>query len=98
MANDDQSQNIGFNHWIQQRNNIIATHTHPYEPLDNTSIKHKKNPLLQDVELYHLDDIYDALMSGRKFIQKVPLSFVTTVLIHGWKKDGLVPVDWPPQD
>lgn len=28
-------------------------------------------------------------MEGRRFVKPVPLSFVTTILIYGWKRDGI---------
>ncbi|KAI9208832.1 uncharacterized protein BJ171DRAFT_577183 [Polychytrium aggregatum] len=38
----------------------------------------------------HYDTIYHSLMEQRRFARPVPLNFITAVLIHGWKREGLM--------
>jgi hypothetical protein len=82
---------IGLDHYIQQRKEFTKTHkkytTEPLPlPLD-----------LSTIENDQFDTIHESLLQGRKFLKPTPLSFVFKVLIFGWKKEGVVPRDWPPK-
>nr|KAJ3420016.1 NudC domain-containing protein 1 [Polyrhizophydium stewartii] len=86
---------IGAGHWEQQRQAWRASHR-PYDPQAAASQAFRSHPALVDVNETHYEAVYQSLITGRRFTQGVPLSFVTTILIHGWRKEGMVPMDWPP--
>ncbi|KAJ3275644.1 hypothetical protein HDV01_007647 [Terramyces sp. JEL0728] len=92
MAED--RKEVGLSHWEEQRKEFTKNNI-PYSPNKSSMDAYKENPLLQDVEECHFDAIYELMVSGRKFIKHVPLSFVIVIMVHGWKKDGLLPIDWP---
>ncbi|KAI8929460.1 hypothetical protein BC831DRAFT_443700 [Entophlyctis helioformis] len=87
---------IGLTHWEQQRAQWAAGHR-PYNAGLASAEAFKSHPNLFDVDDSHYTAIYTSLVNGRRFSKTVPLSFVITILIHGWRQDGLVPPDWPPQ-
>ncbi|KAI8811502.1 hypothetical protein BJ742DRAFT_769422 [Cladochytrium replicatum] len=86
----DDRTNIGYLHWLSQREKWTEGHT-PYDPY-TTQPSYKSNPALAQVDETHFDAIYDGLVNGRRFAKPVPLAFVSTVLVHGWKREGL----WAP--
>ncbi|KAI8826202.1 uncharacterized protein EV422DRAFT_503503 [Fimicolochytrium jonesii] len=83
----------GLPFWEQRRAAWTANHT-PYteNPAPVTDQWIRDNPALADVDATAYDAIYAALVEGRRFARRTPLPFVTSVLVHGWKKEGL----WAP--
>jgi hypothetical protein len=84
---------IGIEHWDAQRAIRTANHI-PYDPNPKKKPQYGDNSILNEVEDAHLDQIYESMCSGRKFLSNVPLSFVMRVLLHGWRKDGFVAIGW----
>jgi hypothetical protein len=89
MTNSD----IGLSHWLKQREEFTQNHI-KYDPYSKGD-SYKRSPILAEVEESHLDSIYQSIISGRKFQQTAPLSFVTRVLLYGWLKEGMVTSSWP---
>jgi hypothetical protein len=57
------------------------------------NIDYDRYPDLKDVQYDHLDSIYDSILQGRRFLKPMPLGFITQVLVHGWRREKLVPRD-----
>ena len=87
----DEKGVIGFEHWQKVRGDWTQNHTR-YDSKFNAELEYKKNDDLMDVEKGHFDTIYHSLVTGRKFQKPMPLSFVMLVIIHGWRREGLVRV------
>ena len=83
------SDSIGLSDWERKRREFTQGHK-PYNSKSNAAIEYKSNPLLCDVEQGHFDTIYESIVSGKKFLKPMPLSFVMLVIVHGWRKEGLV--------
>ena len=86
---DKDNDEVGLSHWLKTRRNFTLDHK-PYNPKANAEFEYKKHAILADVEPGHFDTIYHSLITGRKFQHPMPLSFVMLVIIHGWRKEGLV--------
>ena len=69
---------IGLGHWERQRACWTIGH-HPYK---STVHDYNSHPALKDVNESHFDAIYNSLVSGRRFTQPVPLSFVVKILVN----------------
>jgi hypothetical protein len=80
---------IGLDHWNAVRAQFTQNHK-SYNPHFDAAVSYKDNPLLSDVEPGHFDTIYQSMVTGRRFQNNVPLSFVMLVIRHGWRKEGLV--------
>lgn len=91
---DQDQQDIGEPHWHRIRSSWTQNHT-PYSPKFIAEISYRKHAALRDVQPGHFDTIYSSLVAGRKFQKGMPLSFVMLVIVHGWRREGLVPLDWP---
>jgi hypothetical protein len=89
----NQNNQIGYSHWLKIRNEFTKNHK-KYNPNQIPSLE--EYPELNQVTSEHMETVYKGLISGRRFLSKAPLSFIIKVLIYGWKKENLVPVDWPP--
>ncbi|KAI9091800.1 hypothetical protein DFS34DRAFT_313985 [Phlyctochytrium arcticum] len=86
------SETTGLSAWEARRASWTKGHK-PYSPHPPPAPDwFKSNPALADVDESHFDAIYKSLVDGRRFAKPVPLPFVVSVLIHGWKKEGL----WHP--
>ncbi|KAJ3216514.1 hypothetical protein HDU67_009381 [Dinochytrium kinnereticum] len=83
---------IGVEHWEQRRRQWTQSHR-PYDPDGKAGESFRNHAALKEVEPVHYDAIYQSLVAGRRFAKPVPLDFITTILIHGWKKEGLWPTD-----
>ncbi|KAJ3340116.1 hypothetical protein HDU93_007341 [Gonapodya sp. JEL0774] len=79
----------GLAHWEMQRAVWKQGHV-PYDPHASAGMDYKRHDFLADVELSHFDAIYNSLVQAqRKFTRPMPLDFVSAVLVHGWRKEGL---------
>lgn len=88
-SSDLNNNKFGLNHWLKTRSNFTLNHK-PYNSKFNSEFEYKNHPSLKDVEPGHFDTVYHSLVTGRKFQQPMPLSFVMMVILHGWRKEGLV--------
>ena len=75
-----QNKDIGYNHWIQVRQEWTRGQK-AYDPNENGRESYKSHPLLADVQPSHFDTIYTSLVEGKRFVERVPLSFVITTLV-----------------
>ena len=89
LEDSDDNNEVGLSHWLKTRRNFTLHHK-PYNSKANAALLYKNHPSLADVEIGHFDTVYHSLVTGRKFQQPMPLSFVMLVILHGWRKEGLV--------
>lgn len=87
----DKEACVGLAHWQKVREDWTRGHK-PYDAKYDAFKEYKsKHAMLQDVEPGHFDTIYTTLIaSGRKLLNPLPLSFVMLVILHGWRREGLV--------
>ncbi|KXS11664.1 hypothetical protein M427DRAFT_60521 [Gonapodya prolifera JEL478] len=83
-------EETGVSHWERQR--VAWTRGHvPFNTEGGETNTYKQNAVLADVDVTHFDPIYNSLVQvQRRFARPMPLGFVTTVLQHGWRKEGLL--------
>ncbi|TPX39912.1 hypothetical protein SeLEV6574_g06924 [Synchytrium endobioticum] len=86
----------GLQHWQRQRDTWTRAHkkydVHAFESF-------RSHPALAEVDPSHYDAVCASLVQNlRRFARPVPLDFVTTVLVHDWRKKGLFtpPPDYQP--
>ncbi|KAI8614247.1 hypothetical protein BC830DRAFT_1128455 [Chytriomyces sp. MP71] len=83
------SSTEGLAHWERSRQQWTQGHK-PYNPDADCFRDYKRNPDLEKIDVHaHFNGIYDSVVLGRRFAKPVPLNFITAVLIHGWKREGL---------
>ncbi|TPX30142.1 hypothetical protein SmJEL517_g06223 [Synchytrium microbalum] len=86
-AINDGAPQMGLSHWEQQRNHWRRNHQ---EYNENSFESFRSHPALEAVEEAHYETIFSSIVHNqRRFARPVPLDFVTTVLVHGWKAEGL---------
>lgn len=76
------------NHWDIKRRQWTKGQIHQYDPYQTTSFN-KAHSVIENIEEKDYCGIYDALIAKRNISSPLPLGFVITVLVCGWKRDGL---------
>ncbi|KAI9347361.1 hypothetical protein BDR26DRAFT_75419 [Obelidium mucronatum] len=91
-SNQESSSSLeGLDHWTATRTQWTQGHK-PYDTLADCCKDYKRHESVSNVESAQFEGVYNNLVNGRRFARPVPLTFITAVLIHGWKKEGL----WAP--
>ncbi|KAJ3402061.1 hypothetical protein CcCBS67573_g05175 [Chytriomyces confervae] len=80
--------NEGLPHWEDARRTWTRGHK-PYDPNADCYKDYKRHTAVEKVDPVHFNGVYDSIVNGRRFSKPVPLNFITAVLIHGWKREGL---------
>ncbi|KAJ3286460.1 hypothetical protein HDU79_006463 [Rhizoclosmatium sp. JEL0117] len=78
----------GLSHWESTRREWTKGHA-PYSETGDCQRDYKAHPSVSKVHPSQFNDVYENLVNGRRFQKPVPLTFITAVLISGWKKEGL---------
>ena len=72
----------GLEHWLEQRANFTANHQFKFHE-DGIS-SWTQNEALNQFTDKQIISLYDSLVDGKSLKKRLPLSFVTHVLMRGW--------------
>ncbi|KAI9026261.1 hypothetical protein DFJ74DRAFT_704741 [Hyaloraphidium curvatum] len=80
---------VGIDHWNRRRAEWTKNHAPPELPPPQGPPS-SRYPFLDEITPQHFDSVYSSLVTAqRRFTRPMPLDFVTAVLVHGWKREGL---------
>ncbi|CAG8468850.1 1372_t:CDS:2, partial [Acaulospora colombiana] len=87
--------NEGLELWNKRRE-LWTRGNHDPNSLQSLPSENRNNPALANITPLNYNYIYDSLVhEKKKLVKPIPLSYVVTVLVSGWKRDEIWPSEPP---